>query len=135
MAIGRYRDAPTDMDEVEREVAAAQYPEGGLVAGMGTGILLAIVTVEALLAVAPIVGALAGYGLGRRVHAYAIRRRTRNQDDGRDGEGERKTDSENGDDGRTAPDGGCTPGHADGEGEDRHAGDRVVRARRSLNRD
>ncbi|WP_254527845.1 hypothetical protein [Natrinema gelatinilyticum] len=75
MAIGRYRDVPADMDDVEREVAAAQYPEGGLVLGLGMGIVLPIVTVEALLVLAPILCGVAGFVLGRRIRDYEIRRR------------------------------------------------------------
>ncbi|WP_254522173.1 hypothetical protein [Natrinema caseinilyticum] len=75
MAIGRYRDVPADMDDVEREVAAAQYPEGGLVFGLGVGIVLPIVTIEALLLLTPILCGVGGFVLGRFVRDYEIRRR------------------------------------------------------------
>ncbi|AGB33312.1 hypothetical protein Natpe_3543 [Natrinema pellirubrum DSM 15624] len=75
MAIGEYRDEPAEMDDVEREVAAAQYPEGGLVVGLGLGIVLPLATVPALLAVAPVLGAVVGFALGRRLRDAAVRRR------------------------------------------------------------
>jgi hypothetical protein len=75
MAIGPYRETPSDMDEVEREVAAAQYPEGGLVGGLGVGIVVPLLTVEALLLVTPVLGGLAGFALGRRIRDAEIRRR------------------------------------------------------------
>lgn len=87
MAIGRYRDAPSDMDEVEREVAAAQYPEGCLVIGLGLGIVLPVLVAELLLLVTPFLGGVVGYGIGRRLRAYKIRRRHAERatgDDGRD---------------------------------------------------
>lgn len=75
MAIGRYRDPPSEMDDVEREVAAAQYPEGGLVIGLGVGIALPLVLLEALLVATPILGGVIGFVLGRRVRDHKIRRR------------------------------------------------------------
>ncbi len=75
MAIGQYRDDPAEMDDLEREVAAAQYPEGGLVVGLGLGIVFPLATVPALLAVAPVLGGVAGFALGRRIRDAAIRRR------------------------------------------------------------
>ncbi|QLG50177.1 hypothetical protein [Natrinema halophilum] len=75
MAIGRYRDVPSEMDDVECEVAAAQYPQSGLVFGLGVGIVLSIATVEVLLVFAPILCGVAGFVLGRRVHDFEIRRR------------------------------------------------------------
>ncbi|WP_090618225.1 hypothetical protein [Natrinema salaciae] len=75
MAIGQYRDDPAEMDDIEREVAAAQYPEGGLVVGLGVGIVLPLVTLEALLFLTPLLGGVVGFALGRRVRDYAIRRR------------------------------------------------------------
>ncbi|WP_408959723.1 hypothetical protein [Natrinema sp. 74] len=75
MAIGRYRDEPSEMDDIEREVAAAQYPEGGLVVGLGLGIVLPLLTVPALLVVAPFLGGVLGFTLGRRVRDAAVRRR------------------------------------------------------------
>ena len=65
MAIGRYRDDPAELDEIEQYVAAAQYPEGGLALGGFAGVMLAIATVDALVAVAPFVGMLIGYSIGR----------------------------------------------------------------------
>ena len=65
MAIGRYRDVAAEMDDEECHVAAAQYPEGGLVAGMGLGIAVPLALAPALVALGPIVGALVGYAVGR----------------------------------------------------------------------
>ena len=69
MAIGRFRDRPEEMDETERAVTAAQYPEGGLVAGMGLGICLPLVLAlaPALVALGPIAGGVAGFAVGRWV--------------------------------------------------------------------
>lgn len=75
MAIGRYRDIPAEMDEIEREVAAAQYPEGGLVVGLGIGIVLPLALAEIFLLFAPLVGGMLGFALGRRLRDYKIRRR------------------------------------------------------------
>lgn len=75
MAIGEYRDVPAEMDDIEREVAAAQYPEGCLVVGLGVGVVLPLVTVQALLLVAPVLGGVVGFALGRRIRDYEIRRR------------------------------------------------------------
>lgn len=83
MAIGKYRDTPAEMDELEREVAAAQYPEGGLVVGIGVGILVAMLTLEPLLVVTPFVGGLLGYGIGRWLRRQKVERiRTRPTDGG-----------------------------------------------------
>ncbi|MFC6838498.1 hypothetical protein [Halomarina ordinaria] len=73
MAIGRYRDVPDRMDDAECAVAAAQYPEGGLVVGMGLGIGLALLFAPALVAVGPLVGSVAGFAAGR----WVARRRLR----------------------------------------------------------
>ncbi|UHQ95101.1 hypothetical protein [Haloterrigena alkaliphila] len=75
MAIGQYRDDPAEMDDLEREVAAAQYPEGGLVVGLGLGIVLPLLTSPALLVIGPVLGGVVGFGLGRRIRDAAIRRR------------------------------------------------------------
>ncbi|WP_226005138.1 hypothetical protein [Natrinema salinisoli] len=75
MAIGEYRDVPAEMDDIEREVAAAQYPEGCLVVGLGVGVVLPLVTVQALLLVAPVLGGVVGFALGRRIRDYEIQRR------------------------------------------------------------
>ncbi len=79
MAIGQYRDDPAEMDDVEREVAAAQYPEGGLVVGLGVGIVLPVLTVQALLVLTPFLGGIVGFVVGRRFRDYAIRRRRRDR--------------------------------------------------------
>ncbi|WP_254762796.1 hypothetical protein [Natrinema marinum] len=83
MAIGRYRDAPAEMDDIEREVAAAQYPEGGLVLGLGVGIVLPLLTLEALLLAAPVLCGVAGFAAGRRLRDREIRRRRAERADGR----------------------------------------------------
>lgn len=74
MAIGKYRDSPADMDELEREIAAAQYPEGGLVVGIGLGIVVGMITLEMLLVLTPFLGGLLGYVLGCRLRRRKIRR-------------------------------------------------------------
>ena len=73
MAIGRYRDRPAEMDDTECRVAAAQYPEGGLVVGMGLGIVAGMALSPVAVAVGPILGALAGYGAGRVFRGYRLR--------------------------------------------------------------
>lgn len=75
MAIGRYRDEPAEMDDDEREVAAAQYPEGGLVIGLGVGIVLSLVVADALLVLTPVLGGVIGFVLGRRIRRYKLRQR------------------------------------------------------------
>jgi hypothetical protein len=75
MAIGRYRDVAAEMDDEECHVAAAQYPEGGLVAGLGVGIVVPLLAAPALVALGPFVGALAGYGLGRLYRGRRLSRR------------------------------------------------------------
>lgn len=65
MAIGRYRDVSAEMDDEECHVAAAQYPEGGLVVGMGVGIVLPLLLAPVFVALGPLVGALVGYTVGR----------------------------------------------------------------------
>ena len=82
MAIGRYRDVPAEMDDLECRVAAAQYPEGGLVVGMGLGIVLGMGLSPVAVAAGPIVGALAGYGAGRVFRGYRLRRLRASADTG-----------------------------------------------------
>lgn len=65
MAIGRFRDDPSELSAAEREVVAAQHPEGALVAGMGLGIAVSMVLAPAMIVVAPIVGGIGGYAVGR----------------------------------------------------------------------
>lgn len=65
MAIGRYRDDPEELDELEQRVAAAQYPEGGVALGGFLGVALAYLTVDMLVVVAPFVGGILGFSLGR----------------------------------------------------------------------
>lgn len=74
MAIGRYRVDPEDMTPAEREVVAAQYPEGALVAGMGLGIGVTMALAPALVFVGGIIGGLAGYLIGRWFRARRLRR-------------------------------------------------------------
>jgi hypothetical protein len=88
MAIGRFRDVPAEMDDLECRVAAAQYPEGGLVAGMGLGIALGIPLSPVAVAVGPIAGALAGYGAGRVFRGYRLRRLRAAADGGRPNDGD-----------------------------------------------
>ncbi len=73
MAIGRYRDVPDEMDDVECAVAAAQYPEGGLMLGLGLGIVLAVLTTDFLVVVAPFVLGAIGFVVGRRVRDRKVR--------------------------------------------------------------
>jgi hypothetical protein len=61
------------MDDLECRVAAAQYPEGGLVVGMGVGIGLGMLLSPVVVAVAPLVGALPGYDSGRAVRGHRLR--------------------------------------------------------------
>ena len=74
------------MDDTECRVAAAQYPEGGLVVGMGLGIVLGMALSPVAVALGPIVGALAGYGAGRVFRGYRLRRLggSPGEEDGRD---------------------------------------------------
>ena len=65
MAIGRFRDDPEAMDASEREVAAAQYPEGALVVGMGLGMAVPMALAPSLVVLGPIAGGIAGFGAGR----------------------------------------------------------------------
>jgi hypothetical protein len=77
------------MDDLECQVAAAQYPEGGLVLGMGAGIVIGMAFSPVLVAVAPILGALAGYGAGRVFRGYRLRRlRASAAERGESGDGE-----------------------------------------------
>jgi hypothetical protein len=92
MAIGRYRDRPAEMDDLECRVAAAQYPGGGLVLGMGLGIVLGMVLSPGAVAVGPIVGALAGYGPSRVFRGYRLRQLRASVDTGEGGEADGSTD-------------------------------------------
>lgn len=65
MALGRYRDDPAEMTAAEREVVAAQYPEGALVAGMGVGMVVPLALAPSLVVVGAIGGGIAGYVAGR----------------------------------------------------------------------
>lgn len=65
MALGRYRDDPAEMTAAEREVVAAQYPEGALVAGMGVGMVVPLALAPSLVVVGSIGGGIAGYAVGR----------------------------------------------------------------------
>ena len=77
MPVGRFRKNPRELDEAERRVFAAQYPEGSLLFGMGVGLVLpmaaqATVEVPSLVGTlgtgfGPIVGGVVGYFLG---HTY-----------------------------------------------------------------
>lgn len=72
MAIGRYRVDPEDMTAAEREVVAAQYPEGALVAGMGLGMAVTVVLASSLVFAGGIVGGLVGYVVGRWFRARRL---------------------------------------------------------------
>jgi len=94
MPVGRFRNDPRELDEVEREVSAAQYPELALNLGMGLGILvpylarmaaergidlvvtgpLAPLTVPGLPVAGPIVCGIVGYLLGHRYRVYRAAR-------------------------------------------------------------
>jgi membrane protein YqaA with SNARE-associated domain len=62
MPVGRFRKNPRELDEVERRVFAAQYPEGSLLFGMGAG-LVAPMAAGAFLELPSVVGTL-GTGVG-----------------------------------------------------------------------
>lgn len=74
MAIGRFRDTPGEMDELEVRVAASQYPEGGLVFGTGLGLGLGTLSVDPVLVAAPLAGGVVGYALGRWYHGLKLER-------------------------------------------------------------
>ncbi len=77
MPVGRFRKNPRELDDFEKQVSAAQYPEGSLLLGMSVGLLLpmsviGLVDIPAVLGtlstgIGPIVGGVAGYLLG---HVY-----------------------------------------------------------------
>lgn len=100
MPIGRLRDVPAEMDELERRVVAAQYPEGGLVLGACTGLVLALVTVDTLVVVTPVAGSVVGYWSGLRYRHRRLEGLRAEQDavEGRrtepDGSAERRTERE-----------------------------------------
>jgi len=81
MPVGRFRKDPRELDEVEKRVTAAQYPEGGLLFGMGVGLILPMTVLGAVelssvvatlwTGLGPMVGGVVGYLLG---HAYKQRR-------------------------------------------------------------
>lgn len=91
MPVGRFRKDPRELDEVEKRVAAAQYPEGSLLFGMGVGLMIPLAAQGSIpglpsivgtlgTGLGPMVGGVAGYLLG---HAYKQRRigRLRGQSD------------------------------------------------------
>ncbi len=77
MPVGRFRKDPRELDEVEKRVTAAQYPEGGLLLGMGIGLIIPmtvrwVVGLSSVVATlwtgfGPMVGGVIGYLLG---HLY-----------------------------------------------------------------
>jgi len=77
MPVGRFRKNPRELDDLEKKVSAAQYPEGSLLFGMGAGLVLPMAaqaatqlpaTVDTLgTGFGPVVGGIAGYLLG---HVY-----------------------------------------------------------------
>lgn len=81
MPVGRFRKNPRELDEVEKRVFAAQYPEGSLLLGMGVGLIVpmtaqGLVEMPSLVStlgtgIGPLIGGVAGYLLG---HAYKQRR-------------------------------------------------------------
>lgn len=75
MAIGRYRDDPEEMDAIEQAVAAAQYPEGALVAGAGLGIAVSLLVAPLFSAIGGIVGGVVGYNCGRLYRRQKLRQR------------------------------------------------------------
>lgn len=77
MPIGRFRSDPTEMDADELSVHSAQIPEGSLVAGMGAGIVLPLVTVPEVTAAGAIVGGVLGYLAGHRLKDWKLRRARR----------------------------------------------------------
>lgn len=73
MAIGRFRDDPREMTAAERDVVAAQYPEGALVAGMGIGMVVPLAVAPPLAFVGAIVGGIGGFAAGRWFRARRLR--------------------------------------------------------------
>jgi membrane protein YqaA with SNARE-associated domain len=81
MPVGRFRKNPRELDDFEKQVFAAQYPEGSLLLGMGVGLFFAMTAKDLSLlpslvttvgtGVGPIIGGVFGYLLG---HAYKQRR-------------------------------------------------------------
>jgi hypothetical protein len=62
MPVGRFRKNPRELDEVEKRVTAAQYPEGGLLFGMGIGLVIPM-TVRWVVEISSIVATLStGFG-------------------------------------------------------------------------
>ena len=82
MAIGRFRTDPAELTPAEREVVAAQYPEGALVLGMGLGMVVAMALASSLVFAGGIGGGLVGYVIGRRFRARRLRRLSEAADPG-----------------------------------------------------
>lgn len=74
MAIGPFRDVPAEMDDVEARVAAAQYPEGALVAGVGVGTVVPLLLAPSLAPVGAILCGLLGFAGGRWYQERKVRR-------------------------------------------------------------
>lgn len=78
MPIGRFREDPRELDEIEREVSAKQIPEAALMLGMGVGLVVPMaVAPDAPVAAAllSIAGGVVGYLVGFRYKVRRIERR------------------------------------------------------------
>lgn len=73
MAIGPFRDVPAEMDDVEARVAAAQYPEGALVAGVGVGTVVPLLVAPSLAPLGAILSGLVGFAVGRWYRGRKVR--------------------------------------------------------------
>lgn len=90
MPVGRFRSDPRELDDVEREISAKQFPEAALMLGMGFGLTIPlalgtyVASVAALLApvggtgvasaLLSITGGIVGYLVGYRYKQYRIAR-------------------------------------------------------------
>lgn len=80
MPIGRFRNDPRELDDIEQDISAKQIPEASLMVGMGIGLVVPMAIVPdvavagALLSIA---GGIVGYLIGFRYKVRRIERRRR----------------------------------------------------------